>query len=104
MTLKPGLRLKSAACSTEIIVIAARGDIDLRCGGLPMSSDATPSGTNGNGGPGSGTKIGKRYVSGAPDAPEPYVKVLCVTSGAGSLSVGDTPMQEEQARALPASD
>ena len=40
MQLKPGLRLRSATCSTEVIVIRGGADVDLRCGGALMAAAA----------------------------------------------------------------
>ena len=104
MILKPGKRLRCVVCTTEIIVLAANGDVDIRCGGEPMSADAQPAkrevsllGT-------SGTQVGKRYTFGTPGSDSPHAKVLCVVSGEGMLSVADSPFQMEAARPLPASD
>ena len=43
MELRPGLRLESATCETQVVVVKAPkdgGDVDLRCGGAPMPSSA----------------------------------------------------------------
>ena len=38
MELKPGQRLASAVCDTEVVVVKApAADVDLRCGGHPMT-------------------------------------------------------------------
>ena len=38
MELKPGVRLRSATDTTEVIVVRAPGEpVDLRCGGHPMA-------------------------------------------------------------------
>ena len=34
--LKPGARLQSTVCSTEVIVVQGAGDADVTCGGSPM--------------------------------------------------------------------
>jgi hypothetical protein len=37
MLVKPGVRLRSAVCSTEVIVVRAPGaELDVCCGGQPM--------------------------------------------------------------------
>jgi len=42
--LRPGLRLRSQACTTEIIVIRpGQGTVYLTCGGEPMTDIASPS-------------------------------------------------------------
>lgn len=102
MQLAPGTRLRSVVCDTQIIVVRVtdRDDVDLRCGGLPMVPlDQT---VHPNGGPptgSQGTAIGKRYRR-----TELGLEVLCTNSGAGDLSVGDTSLEVEDPRSLPASD
>lgn len=98
--LKPGSRWKSAVCSTEVIVVKGpAGDVDLRCGGVPMvepGSEATGTPVEGAMG---GTALGKRYV----DADE-TLEVLCTKAGEGSLGVGDTLLSLKESKPLPASD
>ena len=103
MELKAGARLRSATCSTEVIVVrAGEGDIDLRCGGEPMigfeDERATGSATSA-GASGGGSAIGKRYV----DA-HGSLEILCTKAGSGSLSVGDAPLTIKEAKPLPSSD
>ncbi|MDX2273998.1 MAG: hypothetical protein NW206_00995 [Hyphomonadaceae bacterium] len=97
--MKPGSKLKSAVCDTEIMVIKGSGDIPLECGGAPMV-EAAPA-TKGAINPdfAEGTGIGKRYV----DASE-AIELLCVKAGQGSLSIGGVKMQIKGAKPLPASD
>jgi hypothetical protein len=99
---KAGLRLASVVCDTEVIVIKApKDDLDLRCGGQPMVELADDVARAG--GPAApfdaGTLIGKRYATA-----DPAVEVLCTKAGAGSLSVGDTPLPAKEATPLPSSD
>ena len=79
MNLKPGSRLQSQTCDTQVIVVRAPGDdIDLRCGGEPMvavgsagdrvAANATHS---------TGTLMGKRYGDDA-------LELLCTKPGSGS--------------------
>jgi hypothetical protein len=102
MELKPGIRLRSRACATEVIVIRAPlGDVDIRCGGIAMdlyeraaAVEAAPmAGHDG------GTQIGKRYTT-----PEVPLEVLVTKPGAGSLTIADTPLVVKEAKPLPASD
>lgn len=102
MNLTAGMRLKSATCDTEIIVVKApQDDVSICCGGqlmtLPDQSPETqtPPAPEAN----SGTQLGKRYVNA-----DATLEVLCTKSGDGSLSVGDTPMPVKEAKPLPASD
>jgi hypothetical protein len=95
--MKPGTRLKSAACATEVMVIKCGGG-SIECGGAPMADDAS-----GDGSPAadfaSGTLIGKRYVDAAGT-----VELLCVKPGAGSLALDGVLLQLKEAKPLPASD
>ncbi|HLN18514.1 MAG TPA: hypothetical protein VK277_17365 [Acidimicrobiales bacterium] len=101
-TVKPGTRLRSAVCETEVIVIRApASDVDLRCGGAPLLSfdDERPADGRPAAGHDAGTLLGKRYALADPD-----VELLCTKGGAGSLSLGDEPIPSKEARPLPSSD
>lgn len=97
--LAAGKRLKSAVCTTEIMVIAAPdGEVDLCCGGAAMSEGG------GNGGAAApelakGSAIGKRYVN-----EDGSLEVLCVKAGDGSLSVGSVALAVKDAKKLPKTD
>lgn len=104
MILKQGMRLRSAVCKTEIIVLAADGDVDIRCGGQPMGVTREEAKRQPSVDHASGTQVGKRYFLEDPQSGQAQVKVLCVASGDGSLSVGDAPLHIESPRPLPASD
>jgi hypothetical protein len=101
MELKPGLRLASTVCGTEIIVVKAPATpVDLRCGGHPMVAK----GAEGGGGSvdpthGDGTQIGKRYAD-----EELGLEVLCTKAGDGSLALGDQRLHLKDAKPLPSSD
>lgn len=95
--MKPGTRLKSAVCDTEVMVIRC-GDGTIECGGAPMAAD------KGEGGEpaadhAAGTLIGKRYV----DAGGAF-ELLCVKPGKGSLSVDGEALVTKDSKPLPASD
>lgn len=96
--MKPGTKLKSIVCDTEVMVIRA-GEGTLECGGAPMA-DAKPE-TPGTIDPAfsDGTKIGKRYVDAAGT-----VEFLCVKAGAGSLSLSGVALTTKDAKPLPSSD
>jgi hypothetical protein len=98
--LKPGARLRSVTCTTEVVIVRAGGD-DLRCGGEPMVDVATAGDPVGSPAAGfdAGTEIGKRYTDEASG-----LEVLCTKAGAGSLSLGDTLLVVKGAKPLPASD
>lgn len=98
--LKPGLRLRSTVCDTEVVVVKApSGEVDLRCGGSPMTAESAEV----SGAPAAphdtGTLVGKRYT----DADDAF-EVLCTKPGAGSLSIGEDAMAEKGAKPLPSSD
>lgn len=100
--LKPGLRLRSAVCTTEIIVLRAPSlEVELSCGGAAMlsMSETIPAGGSVLAGHAQGTLIGKRYV----DSLE-RIEVLCTRGGDGSLALDGIAMAVKQAKALPSSD
>jgi hypothetical protein len=104
MELRPGVRLESAACDTQVVVVRAPGadadaEVDLRCGGAPLRTlgtggDRLPLTTEGE-----PSLLGKRYE----DA-ELGLELLCTQGGAGTLTVGDTPLGIKGAKPLPSSD
>ena len=66
MQLKAGGRIRSAVCSTEVMVILApQGEAELTCGGAPMLPLGTepPGGASISADAKGGTQIGKRYVN-----------------------------------------
>jgi hypothetical protein len=99
--IKNGTRLQSQVCDTQVIVVRSADSLDdLRAGGVPMvpldaqkSADATidPAFSEGN-------VMGKRYVD------ENGAEVLVTKAGAGTLSIGTTPLNLKEAKPLPASD
>jgi hypothetical protein len=100
--LKPGLRLKSAVCATEIMVIRSPGtEALITCGGTEMIAvtEAAASGAKLDPAQAGGSLIGKRYV----DAAE-ALELLCTKGGEGSMSVDGAPLAIKQAKALPSSD
>ncbi len=98
---KTGTRLTSQVCETQVIVVRTGESLDdLRAGGvhlLPLGSEVStdvaldPTLATGN-------LVGKRYVD------ESGAEVLVTKSGAGTLTVGSTPLTLKEAKPLPASD
>jgi hypothetical protein len=99
--INPGLRLRSAVCGTEVIVVRTSGaDLDLRCGGHPMlrfdsaspvvrpAVDLAFS---------QGALLGKRYG-------EADLEILCTRPGQGSIAIGSRPLPMLEPRKLPSSD
>jgi hypothetical protein len=102
---KTGSRLRSQVCDTQVIVVRTGDSLDdLRCGGAPMvaldaSSDAQADGAWAlDPALAGGTVMGKRYVD------DTAAEVLVTKAGAGTLSVGSTPLALKEAKPLPASD
>jgi len=99
--LTPGLRLKSAVCDTEAVVVKLPAQGLPTCGGAPMLAmaedkpgDATPApGHDG------GSTLGKRYFDG-----DSGLEMLCVKTGAGSLGIDGRPLALREAKQLPSSD
>ena len=96
--MKPGTKLKSAVCDTEVMVIKGSG-VTVECGGAAMAETKPET-------PGAldqafaeGTLIGKRYVDEGGS-----IELLCVKGGKGSLSVGGKKLTVKDAKPLPASD
>lgn len=103
LTLKPGVRLFSTVCTTEMIVVKApASSVGLTIGG---AEPATASGGVAGGGAGplaghdTGTATGKRYTDAAGS-----LELLCTKPGAGVPAVDGTVMQLKEAKPLPASD
>ena len=101
MELRPGSRLKSTVCDTEVIAVKAGGDLDITCGGASMVDATTDVGEKGSPADGmaDGTQMGKRYVN-----EDESLELLCTKPGAGSLGIGDTPLVLKESKPLPASD
>ena len=99
--IKTGTRLQSQVCDTQVIVVRSSESLDdLRAGGVAMipldadkSADAEldPNFSD-------GTVMGKRYVD------DSGAELLVTKAGAGSLSIGATPLELKTAKPLPASD
>jgi hypothetical protein len=98
---KSGTRLQSQVCDTQVIVVKATEALDdLRCGGSAMVAldterDAAAVLDDAFAG---GSVMGKRYVD------DSGAELLVTKAGAGTLSVGATPLAIKQAKPLPASD
>jgi hypothetical protein len=102
VTLKPGMRLRSTVCATEVMVIQAPADpVALTCGGAPLQPLGAPAPAGGApaGDAAGGTQIGKRYVDAAGQ-----LELLCTKPGAGTLAADGTPLAVKAARPLPSSD
>jgi hypothetical protein len=100
--LKPGLRLRSAADTTEVIVVRApQAPVELLCGGHPMLEAGAPSNESLGVKPGfdQGCQLGKRYAHEASG-----LEMLCTKAGQSALSAGDEVLLVKGAKPLPSSD
>ena len=103
MILKPGSRLRSQVCTTEVVIVRPPdGDIDLRCGGEPMIgvTETAPGDLSPAPGLDTGTTLGRRYATPDPES----LEILVTKAGAGTLSVATTPLTLKDAKPLPSSD
>jgi hypothetical protein len=100
LALRAGLRLRSVTCAAQVIVVRApSGVVDLRCGGLPMTTDAAEQPPHAmDHGLATGSVLGKRYTDGA------GLEVLVTKAGDGTLSVGAEPLAVQDPKRLPSSD
>ena len=102
MDLKPGTRLASATCDTQVVVVRApadAGDLDIRCGGEPMRPVDEAGERVAMSGSGEPAQMGKRYAD-----EELGLELLCTQAGEGSLTIGDQPLLIKGAKPLPSSD
>jgi hypothetical protein len=97
--MKPGTRLKSAVCDTEVMVVRGGGDVTVACGGKPMGEQAPAARGEIDSAFAGGTQMGKRYIDEAGT-----VELLCVKPGKGSLSIGGVALKPKDAKPLPSSD
>ncbi len=96
--MKPGTKLKSTVCDTEVMVIRGSGVV-VECGGALMAEERPAERGSIKSGFEQGTQIGKRYVDAAGT-----LELLCVKPGKGSLSISGVQLQLKDAKPLPASD
>jgi hypothetical protein len=97
--MKPGSRLKSAVCDTEVIVVRGGGDGVIECGGKPMDAERPAERGAIDLAFAGGTLTGKRYVDAAGT-----VELLAVKGGQGALSLSGVALQTKDAKPLPSSD
>lgn len=96
--MKPGTKLKSQVCDTEVMVIRC-GEGVIECGGVAMAEARPDLLASLDIAHSTGSLIGKRYVDDAAT-----FELLCVKPGKGSLSVGGVALSVKDAKPLPASD
>src|SRR6202034_2795898 len=97
-----GQRLRSQAHGTEVIVVRAPDQpVELTCGGSPMTSEATASGTPATPQPAAveGAQLGKRYIDEAS-----WLELLCTRPGTAVPAADGRALTLKTAKPLPASD
>ena len=100
MELKPGTKLRSDVCDTQVVVVRAPTvDVALGCGGAPLiAADAEPAGTL-DPALADGTLIGKRYAD-----EDLGLELLCTRGGAGTLTANGVALAVKGAKSVPSSD
>ncbi len=102
MELRPGLKLASAVCDAQVVVVRApAGDVEVGCGGAPMVPDGedAPAGAALDDSLGDGPQLGKRYAD-----EELGLELLCTRAGAGALTANGAVLALKGAKPLPSSD
>lgn len=102
MELKPGQKLHSAVCDTQVVVVKApSGAVEVGCGGAPMLGDGEEPAGDARLDPGLGDapQMGKRYAD-----DELGLELLCTKAGQGALTVDGRALPLKGAKPLPSSD
>jgi hypothetical protein len=102
MQLKPGARLRSQVCTTEVIVIRAPAeDVDVACGGHAMidAGEDPQAGLAIKPELETGSLLGKRYT----DDGE-AIELLVTKAGSGTLCLAGASLDIKQSKPLPSSD
>lgn len=102
MELRPGLKLSSAVCDAQVIVVKApAAEVEIACGGAPMRTEGEAPGE-----PaaldetiGDPVLLGKRYAD-----EDIGLELLCTKAGRGALTVDGRVLLVKGAKPLPSSD
>lgn len=97
--MKAGMKLKSAVCDTEVLVVKVPAAGVLACGGAPMVAERAAEKGVIDPAFAETTKMGKRYTDATAT-----LEVLCIKPGAGSLSLDGVALHLKDAKPLPSSD
>jgi hypothetical protein len=96
---KPGEKLSSTVCKTQIMVLRAPAKaLTITCGGAAMQI-GDPEALSAMSGENSGTLVGKRYT----DVDE-TMEFLCTRGGDGTIAVKGYVVNVKAAKKLPSSD
>jgi hypothetical protein len=100
MKLKPGMRLHSTACSTEVVVVrASDDDAELTCCGAAMGEGSRVGDALARGTSDEAILLGKRYTDEVTG-----IELLCTKAGPGPLACDGRVMGIKSAKPLPSSD
>lgn len=97
---KPGLRLKSAVCGGQAMVVKAI-DVTITCGGVPMVAMDAQADDSTQADPEHMYKclMGKRYIN-----KDETLELLCVKAGEGSFGINGQMLMGKESKKLPSSD
>ncbi|NNC39032.1 MAG: hypothetical protein HKO02_16385 [Hyphomonadaceae bacterium] len=97
---KPGTKLSSTVCKTQIMVLRAPAEeLTITCGGAPMQVGDPEELGSLDSAQANGTLVGKRYTDEAES-----MEFLCTRGGEGSVSVAGYSIDIKAAKKLPSSD
>ncbi|MGH3249648.1 MAG: hypothetical protein ACRDOI_26065 [Trebonia sp.] len=97
MKLRVGQTLRSVVDNTALVVVRCPDqELTVACGGQEMSGEH---GTVKAAANGDGVQLGKRYTTDTTD-----VELLCIKAGDHQVTVDGTPVVQQSAKPLPASD
>jgi hypothetical protein len=82
-----------------MVIAAPDGEVELECGGVPMTDGEGNTGGSVDASYAEGTALGKRYVN-----EDGGLELLCVKPGDGSLSTGGEALKVKDAKKLPKTD
>ena len=99
MQLKAGMKLHSAVCGTDVMVIKGSGEVALTCGGREMTVVRSEATAEPDAALLAGTAMGKRYQTA-----DGSIELLCIKPGKGTLAVDGAALELKAAKALPSSD
>jgi len=102
MMLRAGLKLHSAVCDAQVVVVKAPADaVEVGCGGASMLEDgqAGDAAASLDASLGDGPQLGKRYAD-----DDLGLELLCTRAGSGALTVDGRPLLLKGAKPLPSSD
>ena len=100
--LKPGTQLRSAVCTTAVVIVRApQDDVVVECGGAAMlgPGETAPDGVQLDPDAADGTVLGKRYADETVG-----IELLCTKAGPGTVACNGAPLPLKDAKPLPSSD